>query len=56
MAAVIAVGVPEMTPVVLLMLRPLGRFGAEYEVTDPPVFVGTRFVIGVPNIKLWGVG
>ena len=47
--AVTAVGVPVMTPVLALRLRPTGRAGVTlYEVTAPPVLVGLFAVIAVP--------
>jgi hypothetical protein len=41
-------GVPLMTPVVVLRLKPAGRAGfTEYEITVPPLLAGAFGVIGV---------
>jgi hypothetical protein len=44
-------GVPVMTPVLGLRLRPAGRAGLTlYEVTAPPLLVGLFGVIAVPLV------
>jgi hypothetical protein len=50
-----AVGVPEITPVVGLKLRP-GDSGEEipYEVGAPPLLDGTSFVMVWPSVKTAG--
>jgi hypothetical protein len=49
--AVTAVGVPLITPVLVLRLRPAGRAGLTlYEVTAPPVLAGLFAGIGVPTV------
>jgi hypothetical protein len=47
-----AVGVPEMTPVVVLKLRPVALKPAliEYEVTGPPLLDGVLLVIACPLV------
>ena len=50
---VTALGVPEMTPVVLEMLRPDGRDGeTDHETTVPPVDVGLSVVMAVPLVSV----
>ena len=50
---VTAVGVPEMAPVVLEMLRPAGSDGeTDHETTVPPVDVGLRVVMAVPFVSV----
>ena len=46
-------GVPEITPVVAWIERPVGRV-AEYDVTEPPVFVGERGVMLTFCVKVTG--
>jgi hypothetical protein len=48
-AAVAVVGVPVITPVVVLSVRPAGNAGVTaYEATAPPDDVGVFAVIAVP--------
>lgn len=50
------VGVPEMTPVALLMVNPAGREGdTEYETALPVASVGVLLVMGWPKTKETGV-
>ena len=50
---VTAVGVPEMAPVVLEMLRPVGSDGeTDHETTVPPVDVGLSVVMAVPFVSV----
>ena len=50
---VTAVGVPEMAPVVLEMLRPAGSDGeTDQETTVPPVEVGLSVVMAVPFVSV----
>jgi hypothetical protein len=45
------VGVPVMTPVLVLRVRPAGRAGLTlYDPAAPPALVGLFAVIGVPLI------
>jgi hypothetical protein len=49
--AVTAVGVPLITPVLVLRVKPAGRAGLTlYEVTAPPLLVGLFAGIGVPTV------
>ena len=49
--AVIAVGVPVITPVVVLKLSPAGSAGeTEYETTGPPPLLGVLLVIAAPLV------
>jgi hypothetical protein len=49
--AVTAVGVPLITPVLVLRVKPAGRAGLTlYAVTAPPLLVGLFGVIGVPTV------
>jgi hypothetical protein len=51
------VGVPEIAPVVVLKLSPLGRLGFRVqELIKPPAFVGVRLVIAVFTVPLIVVG
>lgn len=46
-------GVPEMAPVVLEMLRPAGSDGeTDHETTVPPVDVGLSVVMAVPFVSV----
>ena len=50
---VTAVGVPEIAPVVLEMLRPAGSDGeTDQETTVPPVEVGLSVVMAVPFVSV----
>ena len=50
------VGVPEMTPVALLKVKPAGREGdTEYETALPVASVGVLLVMGWPKTKETGV-
>ena len=50
---VTVVGVPEIAPVVLYMVRPAGSEGdTDQEVTAPPVEVGETVVIAVPLVSV----
>jgi hypothetical protein len=52
---VIVVGVPEITPVEVLRLKPIGREGdAEYETTAPPVLLGVFGMMATPFV--WTAG
>jgi len=45
------VGVPLITPVLVLRVKPAGRAGLTlYEVTAPPLPAGLLGVIGVPTV------
>jgi hypothetical protein len=45
------VGVPEITPVEALRLKPAGKEGdTEYETTEPPVLLGVMFVMMTPLV------
>jgi hypothetical protein len=53
---VIAVGVPEISPVVESRERPAGRVGdTVHEVTAPPLDVGMFAVIVVPTVSANGL-
>ena len=53
---VIAVGVPEMTPVEVSKARPAGRDGeTAHDTTAPPFEVGVAAVIAVPLVSVNGV-
>lgn len=50
---VTAVGVPEMAPVVLEIVRPVGSPGeTDHETTAPPVDVGLSVVMAVPLVNV----
>ena len=52
----VAVGVPEMAPVVVENDRPEGNDGEiDHEVTAPPLEVGVAVVMAVPLVKVNGV-
>ena len=55
-AALAAVGVPLMTPVVVFKLKPAGKAGLIlYETTAPPPTVGVKLLIAAPTLNVLGV-
>ena len=51
---VIAVGVPEITPVEVLKLKPDGKLGDTANELTVPETVGNKLVIVVPTVKIFG--
>ena len=50
-AGMTVVGVPEMTPVAVLRLRPVGSVGVtEYVATAPPLLLGVFVAMAVPTV------
>ena len=50
-----AVGVPEMTPVDVFSVNPVGNAGVtKYDVTAPPETVGLSGVIAFPIVNTFG--
>ena len=48
-----SVGVPEIWPLEVSKLRPLGRSGEiDHETTAPPPEVGFAFGICIPNVRM----
>lgn len=56
MEDVMAVGVPEMTPVEVLKESPLGSVGEmDHEVTAPPLALGVALVMAVSLVNVNGL-
>ena len=52
----IAVGVPEISPVTVENVRPVGKVGViDHKVTAPPLADGVAVVMAVPLVKVNGL-
>ena len=57
MLVIAAVGVPQIVPLLVSKVRPVGRDGEiDHEVTEPPVLVAVAVVIAVPFVSVNELG